>query len=99
MPGKSKPKLWLIGAVIAFAAIASNPRAANITFDKIHRRRIRWPVVIIGFGTAACLPRLKHPERDPHKPDDRSKANQFRKRRDHDAIHKKTGLIGVSRCC
>jgi len=99
MPGKSKPKLWLIGAVIAFTPVASDPSAANITFHKIHRPRIGWPIIIIGRGIAACLPRLKHPERHPHKPDDRSEADQFGKRRDHVVIHEKTGLIGVSRCC
>jgi hypothetical protein len=88
MPGESKPKLWLIGAVIAFTPIAGDPSAANITFDKIHRRRIGWPIIIIGFGTA-CLPRLKHPKRHPDKPDDRSKADQFGKRRDHVVIHKR----------
>jgi hypothetical protein len=99
MTGKSKPKLRLIGAFVAFTPLASDPSAANITFDKIHRRRIRRPIVIIGFGATACLPRLKHSERDPNQPDYRSEANQFGKRRDHDVIHKKTGLIGVSRCC
>ena len=87
MPGKSKPKLWLVGAVIALTPIAGDPSAADITFNKIHRRRIHRPIIIIGFG-AACLARLKHPERYPDKPDDRSKADQFGKRRDHNVIHK-----------
>ena len=87
MLGKSKPKLRLVGAVIAFAPIAGDPGAANITFDKIHRSRIHRPIIIIGFSTAR-LARLKHPERHPNEPDDRSKADQFGKRRNHNVIHK-----------